>query len=178
VGKAEREFGECLATNTKDTCGVTNSCVWGNGSALIPKEDFCAPEMLTDDVKTIESCIIQKTDTTCVAPCKWRKGTGAATQPVAPVTPTKRQDGRCQHITAPLTGTADICKPVATKDACYNKDLQGACEWTYAPVVDPATPVDPVKPPGAPVNPPVVDPSQPRCISTAKAINGTDDVCA
>jgi hypothetical protein len=47
VGKAEREFGECLATNTKDTCGVTNSCVWGNGIALIPKEDFCAPEMLT-----------------------------------------------------------------------------------------------------------------------------------
>ena len=121
-GKAEKEFGECLATNTKDTCGVTNSCVWGNGSALIPEGDFCAPEMLTDDVKTIESCIIQKTDTTCVAPCKWRKGTGADTQPPV-VNPTQPQVGRCEHVTAPLAGTADICKPVTTKDACYNKDL-------------------------------------------------------
>ena len=77
---------------------------------MIPKEAFCAPEMLTDDVKIIESCISLKTDTTCVAPCKWRQGTGAATQPGAPVYPVN------PPVVAPVTpGTptmpSHVCMP-------------------------------------------------------------------
>jgi len=53
-GKVEQEFAECLQ-RTSATCD--GSCVWGNGEALIPDHDFCAPEMLTDDVKIIESCV-------------------------------------------------------------------------------------------------------------------------
>ena len=172
AGKAEQEFAECLP-NPKDNCN--GSCVWSNGIDLIPDSDFCAPIMMTDDIQTIVMCV-SADESSCADPCKWRKGKQAPV--VDPSTPTQPQVGRCQHKTAPISGTTDICKPVTTKDACYNKDLQGACEWTYAPVVDPATPVDPVNNQTDPVKPPVVDPSQPRCISTAKAINGTDDVCA
>jgi hypothetical protein len=101
---------------------------------------------MTLDTVNFETCAKLDTEANCVKGCQWYRGTG-----VKPVDPTKpvTQEGRCQLVsgsstaigTAPIAGstpavgTADVCTPVKDKSACYQ--MNGQCEWTYAPIVAP-----------------------------------------
>jgi hypothetical protein len=49
-------FDDCISKDTAALC-TDAKCLWSDGTDLIPDHDFCAPADLTDDVKSIQSCI-------------------------------------------------------------------------------------------------------------------------
>jgi len=82
---AAADWEQCINKNA--TMCPTATCAFTNGVEMIPKEDFCAPMYMTDDVNTILQCTdakdiiscmpyLDKTNTnaTLNAPsCMWRK---------------------------------------------------------------------------------------------------------
>jgi hypothetical protein len=127
----DQQIGQCISAASKDACSQAK-CQWSTGKEFITDKAFCVPRTIPDNAAAFSKCTNMKEETTCVDPtCQWFTPAATGTDPSTPTT----QVGRCKSRFAPVAGTADVCSPIAVKDACSNL---ADCEWTYAPIaVDP-----------------------------------------
>jgi hypothetical protein len=115
---AEGDFAACLPQVATE---CTGNCVWSNGKALIPDQDFCAPAYMTDDVQTIAACVDSDTDATCVAPCKWRRGKQAPTD-----LPTDVPTNDIVDLTGPMF-SKKFCHPVMDRNVKITDESAQVC---------------------------------------------------
>jgi len=64
---------ECPTDASESECGM--NCLYTNGAELIPENDFCAPQNITQNVTAIVACS-QADREQCGSfyQCAWRKG--------------------------------------------------------------------------------------------------------
>lgn len=136
-----------MKLDTKDLCVAP--CMFSNGKSLIPDSDFCAPENLTEDVKQIVQCVSAQGEAVCAPPCKWRRGTQAASElPTGDATNdqvdfTTDDKFFTKNFCHPdstgegWTQNAEICLKQSDKATCENEQTS-KCVWSTGKLLIPA----------------------------------------
>jgi hypothetical protein len=109
---------------------------------LIPENDFCAPEDLTDDISVIMGCVALKGESVCAPPCKWRRGRQAATEITSEVATNDVVDNNgpffSKNICHPSStqnfeSESSKCLPITDAQTCTDED----CVWSDATALIP-----------------------------------------